>query len=1014
VTDIDHIRRKLAASTGREFWRSLDEVAATPEFLDLLHNEFPRQAAALPGGGVERREFLKLMAASLALAGLGSCTRQPEEKIVPYVRAPEHAVVGEPRHFATAIVRGGYATGVVVETHDGRPTKIEGNPWHPASLGATDAVTQAALLELYDPDRAQVVTRAGVIDTWGSFRGALDEALAVQRARKGAGLRILTGTVTSPTLADRIESLLQQFPQARWHAYEGANRDGVRAGSRIIYGEYVDTRYGLDQANVVVCLDADIFATGPGHVRYTRDFMSRRRPEQGAPPMSRLYVLESTPSITGSVADHRIPLRSGDVHRVVLALASKVGIRFDQPLPALPPDLAETVEIIAQDLAANRGHCVVIAGDHQPGIVHAMVHALNHGLGSVGSTEYHTETVEVRPTEHLTSLRELVTDMETGAVELLLILGGNPVYTAPVDLRFAEHLARVPLCVHLSLYEDETSRQCHWHVPQAHDLEAWSDARAFDGATTILQPLVMPLYGGKTAHEVLDACLGGPERSSHDIVRAYWETAHAAAPREGDFETFWRRVLHDGVVPDSMARAKYARELRPWRSTTAAPASTSTLEIVFRVDGNVDDGRFANNGWLQELPRPITKLTWDNAVLIAPATAERLGLANEDVVELRLGERSVHGPVWIVPGHAPESVTVHLGYGRTRAGRVGTGIGFDAYALRTSAQPGIATGLEIRPTGARHPLATTQQHHSMEGRHLVRSAPLFEYQAHPDFAAHVTHEPSPDLSLFPGHPYEGHAWGMVIDLGRCTGCNACTVACQAENNIPVVGKTEVRRGREMHWIRVDTYYEGALDDPVLHHQPVPCMHCENAPCEVVCPVNATVHSSEGLNEMVYNRCVGTRYCSNNCPYKVRRFNFFLYTNWHDETVKMAMNPDVTVRSRGVMEKCTYCVQRIERVRITAGREGRPIGDGQVVTACQQACPAEAIVFGDLNQTGGRAARLRADPRNYGLLSDRNTRPRTTYLAAVTNPNPALLYAIAARKAREGGSTDGTDDGGGHS
>jgi molybdopterin-containing oxidoreductase family iron-sulfur binding subunit len=596
--------------------------------------------------------------------------------------------------------------------------------------------------------------------------------------------------------------------------------------------------------------------------------------------------------------------------------------------------------------------------------------------------------------------------MDGGGVELLIILGGNPVYDAPVDLRFAERLQKVALRLHSSLYHDETSELCHWHVPEAHYLESWGDARAFDGTATILQPLIAPLYGGRTAHEIMAACREGPERSSHDLVRDHWKARH----RGTDFDAFWRTALHDGVVPGTAAARRPVRLAPAWRSAAAPdPERGEGLEVVFRVDPHVHDGRFANNGWLQELPKPISKLTWDNAALLGPATAERLGLDNGDVVELRLENRGVRAPVWIIPGHANESVTLHLGYGRRRAGRVGNGAGFDAYALRTTTTPSAGAGLEIRRTADHHQLATTQEHQLMEGRHLVRAGTLAEYQAHPDFARHQVHDPPDDLTLYPPHPYEGHAWGMVIDLSSCIGCNACTIACQAENNIPVVGKSEVLRGREMHWIRVDRYYAGDPERPEIHHQPVPCMHCENAPCEVVCPVNATVHSSEGLNEMVYNRCVGTRYCSNNCPYKVRRFNFFLYTNWHDETVKMAMNPDVTVRSRGTMEKCTYCVQRIERARIVAGRTGRPLRDGDIVPACQQVCPAEAIVFGDLNDPESRVAALKANPRNYGILADRNTRPRTTYLAAVRDPNPGL----GGRGAAEPHGNDDVEPHGGH-
>jgi molybdopterin-containing oxidoreductase family iron-sulfur binding subunit len=648
------------------------------------------------------------------------------------------------------------------------------------------------------------------------------------------------------------------------------------------------------------------------------------------------------------------------------------------------------VQTVAADLRAHRGRSAVIAGDEQPAVVHALAHAINAALGNVGATVLYTAPVAAAPVEHAASLGELIADMDAEQVELLLIAGGNPVVTAPADLGFAERLATVDLRVHLGLYDDETSRLCHWHLPETHYLEAWSDTRAFDGAVTIMQPLIAPLYEGRSAHEVLAAFAGEPERKGYDLVRAHWRGARGGD--DASFERFWRRALHDGVVPDTALPPTPVALRRDWlepEDAAGADEAGDGLDLQLRLDPTVFDGRFANNGWLQELPKPLTKLTWDNAALVSPATAARLGVASEDVVELVYAGRTLRAPVWVLPGQADRVVTVHLGNGRTRGGRVADGAGFDAYVLRTAAAPWGGPGLEVRPTGERYPLACTQQHHGMEGRHLIREATLADFRADPHVLHEGAHDPPPDMTLYPPHPYEGYAWGMAIDLGACTGCNACVVACQSENNIPVVGKDQVARGREMHWIRIDRYYEGALANPAVRHQPVPCMHCENAPCELVCPVNATVHGDEGLNEMVYNRCVGTRYCSNNCPYKVRRFNFYLYSDWTTESRKLAANPDVTVRSRGVMEKCTYCVQRINQGRIQAKKEDRTIRDGEVVTACQQACPAEAIVFGDINDPESRVARLKKDPRNYTLLADLNTRPRTSYLALVTNPNPEL-------------------------
>jgi len=993
--DLAAIRAKLAAARGRQYWRSLEELAGTEAFQAFLRRGFPGQAAAW-AEPVGRREFLRLMAASLALAGLGGCgsPAPTDEKIVPYVEAPEQVVPGRPLFFATAMPLAGFATGVLAESHEGRPTKVEGNPQHPASLGATDAFAQASVLTLYDPDRSQVVTHRGRISTWTAFLGALNAALETERLRRGARLRLLTEAVTSPTLAHQLRELLARFPRARWYQYEPAGRDAARAGARLAFGRDLDAHYRLEGAAVILSLDADLLASGPGHLRYARDFAAARRGEPGRAQMNRLYVVESTPSLTGAMADHRWPLRPGEVEAFARAVARGLGLAVRTHETAAAWDRG--IPALVRDLQGHRGASLVVAGDQQAPAVHALAHAVNHALGNVGGTVIYTDPVEARPADSMASLRELAAEMEAGAVAVLLILGGNPVFTAPADLPFAQALGRVALRVHLGLYDDETSALCHWHIPEAHYLESWGDARAYDGTVTILQPLIAPLYNGKTAHEVLAALFGQTDRSAYDIVRDSWRRQRPG----GDFERFWRRALHDGVVPGTafppkrVALRSGAGLAEPKGTPGAGPASAppaeaGSLEIVFRPDPTIFDGRFANNGWLQELPKPLTKLTWDNAALMAPATAERLGLRNEDMVALRYRGRTVEAPVWMAPGHAEGAVTLHLGYGRTRAGRVGSGIGVNASALRTADAPWFGAGLEVRKTGRRYPLAGTQQHHAIEGRHLVREATLDESRKDPDFARRPGHDPAPGHTLYPEWRSEGYAWGMAIDLNACIGCGACVVACQAENNIPVVGKDQVARGREMHWLRVDRYYEGHPENPETVHQPVPCMHCENAPCELVCPVGATVHSAEGLNDMVYNRCVGTRYCSNNCPYKVRRFNFYQYADFRTPSLKALRNPNVTVRSRGVMEKCTYCVQRINAARIAAEKEDRRIRDGEVVTACQAACPTQAIVFGDIHDPQSRVARAKADPRNYGLLTELNTRPRTTYLARLRNPNPAL-------------------------
>jgi molybdopterin-containing oxidoreductase family iron-sulfur binding subunit len=986
--DLAALRARLAGTRGREYWRSLEELAESESFQQLLEREFPEQASEWTDG-VSRRRFLNLMAASLALAGLSSCVAPPTEKLVPYVRAPEEIIPGRPLFFATAMPLAASATGVLVESHMGRPIKIEGNPNHPASLGATDTFAQASILSLYDPDRSQVVSNAGRISTWSSFLNVVALEMEREKATGGAGLRLLTESVTSPTLARQIQELLAQFPEARWHQYEPVGRENSRAGARLAFGEDVNAGYNLEAADVILSLDSDFLCTGPGCLRYARQFAKRRRVEGERAEMNRLYVVESTPSNTGMMADHRLPLRASEIEGVARAVAAQLGIGAAGASPVAVP--AGWVEAVGRDLQVHRGRSLVVAGESQPPVVHALAHAMNQALGNAGRTVVYTDPVEANPVDQTESLADLTREMADGQVDFLVILGGNPVYQAPADLNFAHHLSKVRLRVHLSLYEDETSLQSHWHLPETHYLETWGDTRAFDGTVTIMQPLIEPLYGGKSALEVVSALAGQPGHSSHDMVRSYWESQSSG----GDFEGFWRGSLHDGLVPGTAlpTRRPFLRPDFEARLTEAFLDTQDTpeggTEIVFRPDPTIFDGRFANNGWLQELPKPLTTLTWDNAALVSPAAAQRLGLQNEDVVELRHGGRALRAPVWIQPGQAEDTVTLHLGYGRERTGRVGARAGFNAYALRTAGAPWFAGGTEIRKTGERYPLARTQTHHAMEGRHLVRVGTLEEYRHEPHFAQHMVHEAPVGLTLYPGHQYEGYAWGMAIDLNACTGCGACVVACQAENNIPIVGKEEVQRGREMHWIRVDRYYAGDLDRPESYPQPVPCMHCENAPCEPVCPVAATVHSSEGLNDMVYNRCVGTRYCSNNCPYKVRRFNFFQYADIETPSLRLLRNPDVTVRSRGVMEKCTYCVQRINATRIEAKKEERQIRDGEVQTACQAACPTQAIVFGDINDPESQVTRLKADPRSYGLLTELNTKPRTTYLARLRNPNPEL-------------------------
>ena len=991
--DLREVRAQLAQTSGPEYWRSLEELAGSAEFREMMQREFPKGASEWVDD-VSRRGFLKLMGASLALAGMTGCTKLPLEPIVPYVRQPEQVVPGRPMFYASAFTLSGYATPILVESHLGRPTKIEGNPEHPVGQGGTDVFAQASLLDLYDPDRSQTVTYLGDVRSSAAFLQAIRGLLNVQKGLQGTGIRILTQTISSPTLADQMRNLLKIYPQAKWHVYEPVNRDNVYAGAQMAFGQPVETQYKLESADVVVSLDADFLYAGfPGFTRYARDYAKRRNPDGN---MNRLYVVESVPSSTGVKADNRLPLRATDIESFARALyyecsqspqSGAVGMgTTDMNSP-----YAWFLTKVAPDLARHRGASVIIPGEYQSRAVHAWAHALNQTLGNVGRTVFYTDPVNANPINQTDSLRDLVNDMRAGKVDILIILGGNPAYDAPADLNFADALkdTKIPMRVHLGLYQNETAELCQWHVNEAHYLEAWSDTRAYDGTVSIVQPLIEPLYGGRSAHEFVSLLAGQVESRGYDLVRAYWQKQHAGT----DFEMFWRKSVHDGWIEGTSYQPKQIT-----LKASTFPASSlvgGELALNFRRDPSIYDGRFSNNGWLQELPKPLTKMTWDNPVLIGPTMAERLHLQSEDVIELQIQGRKIQVPVWIQAGHPDNSVTAFLGYGRRRAGRAGTGAGVDVNPLRLSASPWFASGLQIRATGDTYKLATTQGEQTMEtpvgARPLVREATLEEYKQHPRFA--TEEEPPSPLTLYPGFDYkdEPYAWGMAIDMNACVGCNNCIVACQSENNVPVVGKEQVVRGRHMHWLRVDVYYQGDRANPRAFFQPVPCMQCENAPCEIVCPVGATVHSSEGLNDMVYNRCVGTRYCSNNCPYKVRRFNFLLFQDWDTPQYKLMRNPDVTVRSRGVMEKCTYCVQRISQHRIDAERADRKIVDGELQTACQQSCPAKAIIFGNINDPNSQVSQLKKRPLNYALLDDLNTRPRTTYLAEVRNPNSELEH-----------------------
>jgi molybdopterin-containing oxidoreductase family iron-sulfur binding subunit len=999
----------------KTYWRSLAEIEDTPEFRAALEREFPEGASELPEG-VTRRDMMMLLGASLSLAGLAGC-RRPVEEIVPYVTAPEEIVPGIPGYFATTMPFRRSAYGLVVESHEGRPTKIEGNPAHPSTLGASSSRIQASLLGLYDPDRSQSISLKGAPKSWNDFVTAWQALSEAHAADGGAGLAIISESFSSPTLARLLARLRERYPKLHWAVYDAISDEHRLAGLRQAAGRDLDLMLRFDRASVILCLDADPLLTDPEMIRHARGFAAGRQAGAAGGAMNRLYAVEGVYSLTGAMADHRLRLESRQIAPFLAALAARLGAPGAEGLPeaGLEP---RWIDALAKDLLANRGTGLIVAGERQPAAVHAAVCALNTYLGNTGSTVSYFETKDAA-LPSVSSLASLVSAIKGGAIQTLVILGGNPVFDAPADLDFGSALATVPHSIALGHTVDETSARTEWHIPRAHFLESWADARAVGGVLSVVQPLILPLFGGRSPVEVLGLMAEGQDRPGYEIVRETWKPIVG----EADDDTRWNRVLHDGwlagselpeVVPDSSA-AVFAElgRLSAAGASASAAASPDGVEVVFLPSPAIHDGRFANDAWLQELPDPLTKLTWDNPALVSPKTAESLGLASEDVVRLEYAGRSLELPVSILPGMADRVVALTLGYGRSRAGRIGSGVGFDTFTVRSSSTPGFGGGGTLTRRGDKYALSATQNHGSMEGRPIVRESTLAELRStHAARQAEAAQAPDPHpapkgtaspLGVFPEQPHhfslwkehaydQGHQWGMTIDLNACIGCNACMTACQSENNVPVVGKTQVAKGREMHWIRVDRYFSGEPANPDIVFQPVPCMHCEDAPCEQVCPVAATVHDSQGLNVMVYNRCIGTRYCSNNCPYKVRRFNFFNYTKDTPEVLKLAMNPDVTVRARGVMEKCTYCTQRINRVKIDARLAGRELRDGDVKTACQQACPASAIEFGDLRDSSSRVVTAKADPRNYALLEELNTKPRTTYLSKVRNPNPDLADA----------------------
>lgn len=1055
------------------FWKSIEEknnpeahkVRAETEFpngeidlgqsagLVVKQDKTASQMAADPNDTtlVGRRGFMMMAGMTAALAAEG-CARRPVEKILPYARPPEYVLPGVANHFATVRHHRGEAIGLIVESHEGRPTKIEGNPEHPGSLGATDLITQASIFDLYDPDRSTSPMRKGQKANWAEFESELSQALEAAAKDGGARLRVLIQPTNSPTLVRVRDAFLKKYPQARVYAYAPVSEGNAHEGTKLAFGSPMNALHNFADARVILSLDSDFLMTEPGNVRATRSFAYGRRLRTPNEPMNRLYAVESTHSVTGANADHRLRLASKDIGTYALALAAELGKQGVDLGPLAAAAALAKVNVpekwltkVAKDIVANRGRAVVVAGSRQPAHVHAIAAALNVALGGLGRTVMYTPTVDATAHDWVTDMHALTKELNEGKVDALVMVGGNPAFDAPADLKFADALAKAKWSAHVSSHMDETCEKVTWHLPLAHELESWGDQRSLDGVASIQQPLIAPLHGGRSAIDLLGFMSVGPKATAHELVRETWREQWA---RPVDFDHRWAKALHRGLADVPPARMQEGMSVKLADLVTALssgmagakaskPISADNMEVTFGPDPKLFDGRHANNPWLLELPDPMTKMVWDNAAYVSPATAQALGVGQGDLIRIaREGVEAIVIPAWILPGQADHSIHLNLGWGRKNAGRYGNGHGFNVYPLRAATGMFMADGVKVTrlsgaevdavratikpmgladratppftesiPTdpfetearnGARpYRIVQTQEHHSMEGRPVAIDANLEEYQKTPTFPQYRSTDPRV-LPLWRKVAYTGHKWGLSIDLNACTGCNACAMACIAENNVAAVGKEQVARGREMHWIRVDRYFLGDdVADPKVAVQPVMCVHCEEAPCENVCPVNATEHSPEGLNDMAYNRCVGTRYCANNCPYKVRRFNFL---NWHREITeveKMVHNPDVSVRMRGVMEKCTYCVQRISQAKIQAKadarRAGKPveIKDGDIKTACQQTCPADAITFGNILDPESKVSKLKKQERNYAMLAELNVKPRTTYLAKLRNPNPEL-------------------------
>lgn len=1006
------------------YWKSLGELAKNDEYEKFVEREFPENATEL-NDKVSRRSFLRVMGASIALAGFAAC-RRPVQKILPYTKMPEDVVPGDPMYYASAMPFQDALTGIVVENHEGRPGKIEGNEMHPASHGNTSIFGQAEILQMFDPDRSRYVRKDGERSSVSAFAEFCSEHFS----NSDQNIAFVTESNSSHTYNRLKEQAMDKFSNAQWITYEPFGEDNALEGTNIAFGQRLRTFNKFNEANVIVSFDDDFLnpAADKNSVENTKRFTDGRKVESPEDGMNRFYAVESTFTITGSNADNRLRIKSGEIAHFIYALAAELsnsvsGLSAFSGVSNKFSD-HEWIPVLAEELLENRGESILTVGrEHSPEL-HATVAAMNAALGNAGQTVDYLEVPYIDGQSNRDAFIGLVDDLNSGDIDTVVMVGTNPAFTAPADLNFDDALSNANQVVHLSDYYDETSKLANWHINRAHFLEAWGDGFSFTGTRSIIQPQIEPLYSGISEIEFLSTILNGQKPKGYDLVQETWKSYFGS-----NFESQWKKALHDGLAGEETFATESVRISnrfnRQARNFITDAESADGMELVIRPHSTVFDGRYANNGWLQELPEPMTKITWDNVALMSKKTADELGVeaaglgkSEVEMVSITVDGTTIELPAWVQPGHADDSITITVGYGREGIGRVANKTGTDTYPVRTTSNMHFASGISVEKTGEMYEVACTQDHNTMEGRSLLRYATLEEYRENPNFSSYEgaydaelpgeayaeEHGSENLLSIFDSYdeqeyPDNQPQWGMAIDLNACTGCGVCTIACTAENNIPVVGKREVSRGREMHWIRNDRYFDGDVNDPKAVHQPVPCMHCELAPCEQVCPVAATTHSEDGMNQMTYNRCIGTRYCANNCPYKVRRFNFFNYskeflTSGDDpEIIQMAMNPEVTVRFRGVMEKCTYCVQRVNRAKIerdieTDGKSQKPL-DGAVETACQQACPADAIYFGDLTDPESEVVKTKKNNRNYLLLEELNTRPRTSYLAQIRNPNPKL-------------------------